>query len=513
MADTKITALTELAATPASNDMFPIVDVSDTSMAATGTNKKLAGARVVFQESGTATVTTLLTGQIKASAASVGSVVLAAPSTSVPVLDIFSGGASYVTIRSTDLVADATQKQSRFVNRHYTNSEEPVMYLMVTAGASGNELFYGGASSLFNAATRHSFYAAANNTTVTGTEIVKLTLGTALFNVPIYGSSSSGGTLTLSSTTHATKGKILLGAASAYDEANTRLGIRTLAPTYDLDVLSTTGTQSIARLGQASVSNGFTIASNGSSLTYAFENAKVGINETAPEYALHITGGTAVPYPIIKFENTNGKSWWLYAGALGANNFGLYDETGAAYRWVVDTNGNFALGNTTPLYRFDTLGVAGVTNIMRVGQTGVTNGFTVASDGSKLTYTFDPSVTILSGTVTCVDVVETSSREEKENFLPVTGVLGKIANIKAYRYNDKTDPADNKVSKIGLVAEEFDEHFPEVVAIVDIPDEDRKTKGLKYGRIVAIALQAVTELAQEVAALKLEVAILKEKKA
>jgi hypothetical protein len=41
MADTKGSALTELAAAPASNDLIPIVDVSDTTMGAGGTTKKI----------------------------------------------------------------------------------------------------------------------------------------------------------------------------------------------------------------------------------------------------------------------------------------------------------------------------------------------------------------------------------------------------------------------------------------------------------------------------------------
>ena len=41
MADAKTTQLTQLAATPATNDLVMIVDVSDTTMAASGTNKRL----------------------------------------------------------------------------------------------------------------------------------------------------------------------------------------------------------------------------------------------------------------------------------------------------------------------------------------------------------------------------------------------------------------------------------------------------------------------------------------
>ncbi|MDQ2718250.1 MAG: right-handed parallel beta-helix repeat-containing protein [Bacteroidota bacterium] len=50
----------------------------------------------------------------------------------------------------------------------------------------------------------------------------------------IYGSASSSGTLTVGSTSNATKGKILFGT-SAYDEVNNRLGVG-INPSYKLDV-------------------------------------------------------------------------------------------------------------------------------------------------------------------------------------------------------------------------------------------------------------------------------------
>lgn len=47
MADAKITSLGALAATPASNDVFVLVDVSDTTMSSTGTDKKITYANVL----------------------------------------------------------------------------------------------------------------------------------------------------------------------------------------------------------------------------------------------------------------------------------------------------------------------------------------------------------------------------------------------------------------------------------------------------------------------------------
>lgn len=50
----------------------------------------------------------------------------------------------------------------------------------------------------------------------------------------IIGGTASGNSLTLSSTSNATKGKLLFGT-SAYDEVNNRLGIGTTTPTYSID--------------------------------------------------------------------------------------------------------------------------------------------------------------------------------------------------------------------------------------------------------------------------------------
>jgi hypothetical protein len=53
MANTKITSLNDIASKPAATDVFPIVDVSDTTQASSGTTKKITADRFVFQTNGT----------------------------------------------------------------------------------------------------------------------------------------------------------------------------------------------------------------------------------------------------------------------------------------------------------------------------------------------------------------------------------------------------------------------------------------------------------------------------
>ena len=64
MADSKITALAALTAADPVNDMFPVVDVSDTSMAASGTTKRISANNILSSSptaSGALTVTGLVT--------------------------------------------------------------------------------------------------------------------------------------------------------------------------------------------------------------------------------------------------------------------------------------------------------------------------------------------------------------------------------------------------------------------------------------------------------------------
>ena len=80
---------------------------------------------------------------------------------------------------------------------------------------------------------------------------LKTTISTALESVfaklaglaggqTLIGGTQPSENLTLQSTSHATRGKLLLGSSSAYDEANVRIGVGTQAPSAKIHSLATT---------------------------------------------------------------------------------------------------------------------------------------------------------------------------------------------------------------------------------------------------------------------------------
>jgi len=70
---------------------------------------------------------------------------------------------------------NTTDKTARIKTTHYNTAEEPVTVFVTNNQSSGNLINWGGGSGLENAATEHKFFTASNNTTVTGTERMRIT--------------------------------------------------------------------------------------------------------------------------------------------------------------------------------------------------------------------------------------------------------------------------------------------------------------------------------------------------
>ena len=108
-----------------------------------------------------------------------------------------------------------------------------------------------------------------------------------------------------------------------------------------------------------------------------------------------------------------------------------------------------------------------------------TNGYKLKVDGNGY----------FSGTLT-----EASSLAIKENIENFTPSIDKINKIRPVKYNKKG--SDKK--EIGLIAEELEELFPELVE----KDENGNPSGVNYSRAVTVLLGGFKELYKELQEIK-----------
>ena len=108
MADSKITALTALTAADPINDMLPIVDVSDTTMAASGTTKKIS-VNNILSSSPTASGALTVTGLVTAGSATITGA-LDAARLNVTAATIPANGVYLVTTNKIGFSTNSTQR-------------------------------------------------------------------------------------------------------------------------------------------------------------------------------------------------------------------------------------------------------------------------------------------------------------------------------------------------------------------------------------------------------------------
>jgi len=108
---------------------------------------------------------------------------------------------------------------------------------LTTTGTSGAATLVGSTLNIPQYSGGGSYTFSTGLTNTSGTVTSNLSVGVS-GGQSVIGGTAASNSLTLSSTSNATKGKILFGT-SAYDEVNNRLGIGTASPSYAFDVVGT----------------------------------------------------------------------------------------------------------------------------------------------------------------------------------------------------------------------------------------------------------------------------------
>lgn len=150
----------------------------------------------------------------------------------------------------------------------------------------------------------------------------------------------------------------------------------------------------------------------------------------------------------------------------------------------------------------NTSGVAGYGAAMIVARTNTSNS--AGSDGPAIIFAHGPSGTPGSITITSSSTAYNTSSDYrlKENQVPITNALDRVAQLKPYRFNFKVTP-DKTVD--GFFAHEVSSVVPEAIHGTkdEVDDEGNPVyQGIDQAKLVPLLVAAIQELKAEIDALK-----------
>lgn len=134
--------------------------------------------------------------------------------------------------------------------------------------------------------------------------------------------------------------------------------------------------------------------------------------------------------------------------------------------------------------------ITGTTSIN--GNLVLNSGYDIVADQASFTGTITGVGATFSGTVTAQDFNSLSDVSLKSNIIKIDNALEKINQLEGVHYiwNNTNKPG------IGLIAQEVEKVFPEIVTEID------GIKTLGYDKLVAVLIEAVKELKLEIEELK-----------
>ena len=225
---------------------------------------------------------------------------------------------------------------------------------LTTTGTSGAATLVGNTLNIpqYSGGSSYTFSTGLTNTS--GTVTSNLSTGVS-GGQSVVGGTAASNSLTLSSTTNATKGKLLFGT-SAYDEVNNRLGIGTISPTLPLTIEY--NDNSYNRGVKIRNTNTGTFALTGIGLFDANNVQRGGMDYQASNF-LPASAANTVTFS----SNDQSKlAFSANSAAIGGVAQDIYFTTlgsNTTYQMQIKANGNVQINtNTDAGYRFDVNGTA-----------------------------------------------------------------------------------------------------------------------------------------------------------
>tara|TARA_B100000900_G_scaffold311338_1_gene270120 strand:+ start:9119 stop:11086 length:1968 start_codon:yes stop_codon:yes gene_type:complete len=433
-------------------------------------------------------------------------------------LRISSTGKLTVTgpeVKVIDVTSDNTDKKAHFTTGHYDTAEEDFLGLRIIGGNADNVVDIGGGSgqTSYNSATKIRFYTSANDTTLTGSERMRID------------PSGNVGIATTSLSDRFTIGDGDLkffhpDAGSAHRTTFIEFGNSSNRITSESNFGS--GGSSGYAAGYKFTTKNF----NGSAfetLTPFVIQAKgnVGIGTTSPNNKLHVLGNIkaessgATEINIVTPSNTDGGIYFNDGSNAGAitylhTNDSMSFRSGGSTRMTLDSNGNLLIGRTS-------VGNTGNGHSIRGGDSAIfsrnATGETMSVCRNSSNGDFVQFRSGDSGNASSIGEISknggnvvyggTSDYRLKENEAAISDGITRIKLLKPIRFNFKKYPNE---TVDGFFAHEVTPAVPE--AVVGDKDDSNRMQSLDQSKLVPLLTAALQEAISKIEVLETKVAAL-----
>jgi len=264
----------------------------------------------------------------------------------------------------------------------------------------------------------------------------------------------------------------------------------------DIYILPQNGEYGVSVLGDGAVelyhdnSKKFATASNGVTVTgdiavsgtvdgvdiaafkTSFDNLSTDIvNDTSPQ----LGGDLASNGNDIDFAD-NDKAIFGTGGDLE-----IYHDSSSANSFIKETGSGSLVINANDFY---VQNVATETMIKGASDGAVE----LYHDNSKKFETTSAGVTVTGALTATGNITAFSDISLKKDLRPIDGALDLVGKMNGYYYKLKKDDTPS----IGVIAQEIEEVFPEIVTISEF--EGQSVKSVDYGKIVSVLINAINEL-------------------
>jgi len=265
--------------------------------------------------------------------------------------------------------------------------------------------------------------------------------------------------------------------SSSASNINTSAGVLTVGGAGGVAINSTSG---VINIGNETVNNAMNVGTAGARTIQVGSASATAVNLDAITFSIDSSSASNLTTSsgLLTVSGGSGVTVTSTGGQLTLNGTGQTVQLNAA---------TYNLSSTTS--NLDSTGAVSINSsggVINIGNNSVAQDINIGTAGAR-------TITLGSTSATAVNAYNFAVASDvmlKTNITPLSSTLDKVLQLDGYKYNWKN--SDNNSTHIGLIAQEVEQQFPELVT------QNNNYKSVNYLGMIAVLINAMKEQQQEI---------------